>query len=54
MRPNDYPNPYYVDPNPYTGEPDGEPPDYAKMRREEAARVLAASVEDAEAVAKVA
>lgn len=46
MRPNDLPNPNYVDPNPYTGEADDEGVDYAKLIRERAAKAPVARAVD--------
>jgi hypothetical protein len=47
MRPNDLPNPRYVDPNPYTGEADDEGVDYAKIQREKVAKAMASLPKDA-------
>lgn len=45
---NDFPNPHYVDPNPYTGEADGEAIDYAKLRLGKTIEALAPYIPDAE------
>lgn len=44
MRDSNFPNPHYVDPNPYTGEADDEGVDYAKLMRERAAKPVSPRV----------